>query len=92
MNTSNEEENHDKYGYGIFDVDGVLEIQRIDESEKFKNDAEAVEQFKQDLIRQDEYAMDCVLELIEDYNKHKHREGRCSHDMDFFEIWDVLNG
>lgn len=79
------------HGYAIFVAEGVLELQRIDDCDKFGTDDDAIEQFKQDLLEHDSYAMDCLLELIQDYvaRDGKGRNGDL-HDMDRFNIWDSV--
>jgi len=80
-----------EYGYIVSDAEGTLELQRLDEIEKFPNDAAAAEQFKKDLSVRNRYAIECLVELIKDYGANN-GEGRGGepHDMDKFDIWSTV--
>lgn len=81
------------HGYGVFDAEGALELQRIDEDEKFSDDDEAIDQFKQDLIQGDPYAMECVVDLILNFIDRK-GVGRADdvHDVIKYDLLDYIPG
>lgn len=77
-----------EHGYVVSLAETVHELQRIDELDKFENDYEAANRFRQDLEANDPYAIQLLEVLVEDY-KVTDGEGRngAEHDMDMFNLW-----